>query len=144
MRATSELAAFNHEIIGIGRFAVDRGERGCIVLVEEVFLPKIDDFLIDPIEQTFIAFLDGRSDGVKITQGRNADLEALMYQGPGEDFSVVGGEGVAAAVKQGIVGVGVLVVLLQLYLRMILFKVGLCGRAFSDDKASCRRAASRR
>ena len=92
--------------------------------MEEVFLPKIDDFLIDPVEKTLIAFLDGRSDGVKITQGRNADLEALMYQGPGEDFSVVGGEGVAAAVKQSIVGVGVLVVLLQLYLRMILFKVG--------------------
>lgn len=96
--------------------------------MEEVFLPKIDDFLIDPVEKTLIAFLDGRSDGVKIAQGRNADLEALMYQGPGEDFSVVGGESVAAAVKQGIVGVGVLVVLLQLYLRMILFKVGLCGR----------------
>ena len=57
-----------------------------------------------------------------------------MYQGPGEDFSVVGGEGVAAAVKQSIVGVGVLVVLLQLYLRMILFKIGFCGRAFGDDE----------
>ena len=66
--------------------------------MEEVFLPKIDDFLIDPVEKTLIAFLDGRSDGVKITQGRNADLEALMYQGPGEDLSVVGGGGVAAAV----------------------------------------------
>ena len=96
--------------------------------MEEVFLPKIDDFLIDPVEKTLIAFLDGRSDGVKITQGRNADLEALMYQGPGEDFSVVGGEGVAAAVKQSIVGVGVLVVLLQLYL--IKASTQSCGKSF--------------
>ena len=57
-----------------------------------------------------------------------------MYQGPGEDFSVVGGEGVATAVEQRVVGVGVLVVLLQLYLRMILFKIGFCGRAFGDDE----------
>ena len=52
-----------------------------------------------------------------------------MYQGPGEDFSVVGGEGVAAAVLEGLVGVGVLVVLLELDLGVVGLEVGFGGRA---------------
>ena len=51
-----------------------------------------------------------------------------------DDLGVVGGEGVAAAVLEGLVGVGVLVVLLELDLGVVGLEVGFGGRALGDDE----------
>ena len=82
--------------------------------MEEVFIAKLVDFVVDPVKQFLIALLHCGSDGVLIAQFGDTDLEALVGLGPCEHLGVVGGEGVATAVEQRVVGIGVLVVLLQL------------------------------
>ena len=52
-----------------------------------------------------------------------------MLDRPGDDLGVVGGEGVASAVLEGLVGVGVLVVLLELDLGVVGLEVGFGGRS---------------
>ena len=53
---------------------------------------------------------------------------------PAGDLGVVGGESVAAAILKGLVGVGVLVVLLELDLGVVGLEVGFGGRALGDDE----------
>ena len=57
-----------------------------------------------------------------------------MLDRPGDDFGVVGGEGLAATVLEGLVGVGVLVELEELNLGVVGLEVGFGGRALGDDE----------
>ena len=107
--------------------------------MEEVFIAKLVDFVVDPVEQLLVALLHGRQRWCPSSPSfGDADLEALVGLGPGEHLGVVGGEGVATAVEQRVVGVGVLVVLLQLDVGVKFFsKIGFGGGALGRRSGSC-------
>ncbi len=102
--------------------------------MEEVLLAELHDLVVDPVEQLLVALLHGRRDGVFVTELGDAHLEALVGLGPGQHLGVVGGEGVATAVEQRVVGVGVLVVLLQLDVGFVLLEIAFGGGALGDDQ----------
>lgn len=105
--------------------------------MEEVFIAKLVDFVVDPVQQFLIALLHCGSDGVLIAQFGDTDLEALVGLGPCEHLGVVGGEGVATAVEQRVVGIGVLVVLLQLDVGVVFLEEGFGGGALGHGSGSC-------
>ena len=102
--------------------------------MEEVVFAELDDLVVHEVQQFGVALLHGGRDGVVVTKVGDADLEALVGLGPGEHLGVVGGEGVTTAVQQRVVGIGVLVVLLQLDVRRVLLEPGFGGGALSDDQ----------
>ena len=102
--------------------------------MEEVFLAEVHEFVVQPVEEGGVALLDGGRDVAGVAQALDADAEAGVLDRPGDDLGVVGGEGVAAAVLEGLVGVGVLVVLLELDLGVVGLEVGFGGRALGDDE----------
>lgn len=130
----SDGSAFYHDVIGVDFVAVDRLQSLLAILVEEVVFAELDDLVVHEVQQFGVALLHGGRDGVVVTKVGDADLEALVGLGPGEHLGVVGGEGVTTAVQQRVVGIGVLVVLLQLDVRRVLLEPGFGGGALSDDQ----------
>ncbi len=130
----SDLTAFDHDVIGVDFVAVHRCQGLLVILVEEVVLAEFDDLIVHEVQQFLVALLHRWGDGVVIAEPGDADLESLVGFGPSKHLGVVGGEGVAAAVQQRVVGVGVLVVLLQLDVRRVLLEPGFGRGAFGDDQ----------
>ena len=102
--------------------------------MEEVLLAELNELVVQPVEEGGVALLDGGRDVAGLAQALDADAEAGVLDRPCDDLGVVGGEGVTSAVLEGLVGVGVLVVLLELDLGVVGLEVGFGGRALGDDK----------
>ena len=102
--------------------------------MEEVLLTQLHDFVVQPVEQLLVALLHSRSDGVLIAEFGDADLESLVGLGPSQYLGIVGGESVATTIEQRIVGIGVLVVLLQLDVGLVLLEVAFGGGTLGDDQ----------
>ena len=69
-------AAFDDQVVGGRSVTVDGGEGLLVVLVEEVFLAEVHEFVVQPVEEGGVAFLDGGRDVAGVTQALDADAEA--------------------------------------------------------------------
>ena len=70
------LAAFDDQVVGGRGVTVDGGEGLLVVLVEEVLLAKLDELVVQPVQQRGVALLDGGRDVAGVTQALDADAEA--------------------------------------------------------------------
>ena len=130
----AELSALHDNRIRVCRVAEDRLQRLVIVLVEEVLLAERHNLLVQEVEECFIALRNRRRNRIVIAEAVNADLKARVRLGPCDDLGVVGRERITSAIKQRIVCVRIGIILLELYLRVILLKIGLCRGTLRNDQ----------
>ena len=69
-------SAFDDQVVGGRGVTVDGGEGLLVVLVEEVLLAKLDELVVQPVQQRGVALLDGGRDVAGVTQALDADAEA--------------------------------------------------------------------
>ena len=125
---SADLAAFHHKGLPVIRSV---GLRQCRVVgrVEELFLSKLHDLIVQPFQQRSVPLGDRRGNGILASQGGNAHHIARIFDGVRDHLGIVIGPCNACSVLKGSLGRYIGIEFLKPDLRIVLFKIGLRRRS---------------
>ena len=128
----AKLSALNYNAVRIGIGTENRLQSFLIILMEELLLSKGFNFLVQEVQKAFITLSHCSGNGIIISQGLHANGKARMDLAQAMTSVLSVEKASPLPVQECIVSIRIGIILLELHLRVILLKIGLCRGAPSQ------------